>query len=323
MQIPISEPLISAAHERIRSYVHRTALQTCQSINDTIGCEIIFKTENLQKVGAFKMRGAMNAALSLSADDLKKGLATHSSGNHAQALSLAARTLGVPAYIVMPRTSPRQKVEAVTGYGGQITFCEPNLAARESTLESIIEETGATFIHPFDNWDVITGQATAAKELIEDAGHLDAIVAPVGGGGLLSGTALSGKFYAPETEVYGAEPEGAADAVLSFASGQIEPAPYIQTIADGLLTTLSSKTLEVIRAEVRQILLVSDSDIVEAMRLLLERSKLVVEPSGAASLAAVWRHRELFANRRVGVIISGGNVDLTQLNDWLSSTTRG
>ncbi|MBC7890827.1 MAG: pyridoxal-phosphate dependent enzyme, partial [Sphingobacteriaceae bacterium] len=229
---------IEAAHERIRPYIHRTPVLTSQTLDHLAGAALFFKCENFQKIGAFKIRGGMNAVLSLSPEARQRGVATHSSGNHAQAIAYAARAVGVPAYVVMPNNSPRVKIEAVAGYGAEITLCEPTLEARESTLRTVVERTGAAFVHPFNDERVIAGQATCAKELLEEAGPLDVLVVPVGGGGLLSGTALSAAYFSPGTAVYAGEPEGAADAVLSMKSGKIEKAPYVDTIADGLLTNL-------------------------------------------------------------------------------------
>ena len=307
---------IEAAHQRIAPYIHRTPVLRSTSINEIAGCEIYFKCENFQKIGAFKIRGGMNAALSLPADKLKNGLATHSSGNHAQAIAFAARQLGTRAYIVMPNNSPSVKVAAVKGYGAEIIFCEPTQAARESTLQKIVEETGAEFIHPYDDYRVITGQATCVKELIEQAGPFDVIVAPVGGGGLLSGTCLATHYLSPGTIVYAAEPEGAADAVLSFKSGKIEKAPFVKTIADGLQTTLSEKTLGIIKQYVKEILLVGEEDIKAALQLVYERMKIVVEPSSVVTLAAVLKNKEQFAGKRTGIILTGGNVDLVKFSEW-------
>lgn len=307
---------IKTAHERIAPYIHRTPVLTSQSINDIAGCEIYFKCENFQKIGAFKIRGGMNASLTLSAAELKKGLATHSSGNHAQAIAYAAKELGTKAYIVMPNNSPAVKVAAVKGYGAEITFCEPTQEARESTLQQIIETTGAAFIHPYDDHRVITGQATCAKELIEEAGPFDIVMAPVGGGGLLSGTCLATHYFLPHAIVYAAEPEGAADAVLSFQSGKIEKAPFVKTIADGLQTTLSQKTLEIIRSHVKEILLVSEEEIKAALQLVYERMKIVVEPSSVVTLAAVLKNKEKFAGKKTGIILTGGNVDLAKFSEW-------
>lgn len=307
---------IEAAHARIAPHIHRTPILTSRSINQMAGCELFFKCENFQKIGAFKIRGGMNASLTLSPEQLRRGLATHSSGNHAQAIAYAARQLGTRAYIVMPDNSPKVKVDAVRGYGAEITFCEPTQAAREATLQKILSETGAEFIHPYDDYRVITGQATCAKELIEDTPQLDVVMAPVGGGGLLSGTCLSTHFMLPEVSVYAGEPEGAADAVLSLRSGKVEKAPYVKTIADGLMTTLSDKTLGIISQHVKDILLVSEDDIKAALQLVYERMKIVVEPSCVVPLAAVLKHPDLFAGHRVGIILTGGNVDLVKFAEW-------
>jgi threonine dehydratase len=309
---------IEAAHKRVALHIHRTPVLTNKSINEIAGCEIYFKCENFQKIGAFKIRGGMNAALTLSAEKLKNGLATHSSGNHAQAIAFAARQLGTKAYIVMPDNSPSVKVAAVKGYGAEIIFCEPTQAARESTLQKIVEDTGAEFIHPYDDYRVITGQATSAKELIEDAGPFDMMMAPVGGGGLMSGTCLSTHYLLPSAIIYAAEPEGAADAVLSFKSDKIEKAPFVKTIADGLQTTLSEQTLGIIKTYVKEILLVSEEEIKAALRLVYERMKIVIEPSSAVPLAAVLKNKEKFAGKKTGIILTGGNVDLSKFGEWFS-----
>lgn len=300
---------ILAAHERIRPYIHKTPVLTSASIDEMAGCTLFFKCENFQKVGAFKARGAMNAALKLTPDGRSKGVATHSSGNHAQALARAAKILGIPAFIVMPRTAPEIKKRGVRGYGGQIFECEPTLAARESMLADVVRKTGATEIHPFNNEDVIEGQATCAKELIEEVPKLDFILAPVGGGGLLSGTALAVKYFSPQTTVLAGEPAGSDDAYRSLKSGKIEPAQS-NTIADGLLTTLGTKTFPVIRELVKDIITVTDEEIVSAMRIIWERLKIVVEPSCAVPLAAVLKDKSRFSAKRVGIILSGGNIDL-------------
>jgi threonine dehydratase len=308
----ITKESISQAHERIKPYIHKTPVLTCKAIDDLAGCNLFFKCENFQKVGAFKARGAMNAILSLTREELNKGVATHSSGNHAQALARAAKVMGVPSYIVMPRTAPAIKKAGVLGYGGQVFECEPTLASRESTLAKVVEDTGATEIHPFDNYKVIEGQATASKELFEEAGQLDFIITPVGGGGLLSGTALATKYFSPNTTVLAGEPEGADDASRSMQSGQIEPS-QANTIADGLLTNLCQKTFGIIREHVKEVITVSDEEIISAMRLIWERMKIIVEPSGAVPLAAILKRKEDFAGKKIGVIFSGGNVDLQKV----------
>jgi threonine dehydratase len=304
---------IQEAHDRIRTYIHRTPVLTSQSLNELAGCEIFFKCENFQKIGAFKARGGMNAVLSLPENEQKQGITTHSSGNHAQAIALAARTVGTKSFIVMPRNAPITKKKGVLAQAGEIIECEPTLEARESTVQQVMEQTGATFIHPFNNYAVIAGQATAAKELIEEVPHLLVIMAPVGGGGLLSGTALITHYLLPNAEVIAGEPEGAADAILSFRSGKIEKAPYIKTIADGLMTNLGDKTLEIILLYVKDIITVSDEEIIAAMKLIWERLKIVIEPSCAVPFAALLKQKERFAGKKVGIILTGGNVDLDKL----------
>ncbi len=307
---------IEEAHKRIAPYIHRTPVLTNSTINQMVGADLYFKCENFQKIGAFKIRGGMNASLSLSAEKLKNGIATHSSGNHAQAIAYAAQKLGTKAYIVMPSNSPAVKVNAVRDYGAEITFCEPNQAARESTLQKIIEATGAAFIHPYDDYRVITGQASCAKELIEDSPPLDIVIAPIGGGGLFSGTCLSTSCMLPNALIYGAEPAGAADAILSVQTGKVEEAPFVNTIADGLLTTLSDKTLHIIKEHVKEIFLVSEEEIKASLRLVYERMKIVVEPSCVVPLAAIIKNKEVFAGKKVGIILTGGNVDLSKFGDW-------
>ncbi|MCE7072145.1 threonine/serine dehydratase [Dyadobacter sp. CY327] len=305
---------IEAAHRLIAPYIHHTPVLTSSFLNDLCKAEIFFKCENLQKIGAFKARGGLNAILSLSREQLKNGVTTHSSGNHAQAIAFSAAKVGAKAYIVMPDNSPLVKIKAVEDYGGEITFCKNTPEERERTVQEITKKTGATFIHPFNNYEVIAGQATAAKELMEDSREkLDLIFAPVGGGGLLSGTALAAHYFSPETKVYAGEPEGAADAVLSFRSDKIERAPYIKTIADGLLTYLGDKTFPIIKQHVTDIFTVSDEEIIQSMRFLWERMKLVVEPSGAVPLAAFIKNKDQFEGKKVGIILTGGNVDLGKL----------
>ncbi len=312
----ITKQQIEQAHERIKPFIHRTPVLTCNTINQLAGAELFFKCENFQKIGAFKIRGGMNAVLSLPNEQFANGIATHSSGNHAQAIAFAAKQVGTKAYIVMPNTSPAVKVNAVKGYGAEITFCEPNQQARETALQEIVDRTGAAFVHPYNDELVITGQATCAKELLEEIASLDCIIAPVGGGGLLSGTALSAHYFSPQTKVYAGEPEGAADAVLSFRSGKIETAPYINTIADGLLTKLGDKTFPIIQKYVTDIFTVSDEEIIAALRLVYERMKIIVEPSCVVPLAAILKNKEVFAGKRVGIILSGGNVDLQKFCEW-------
>ncbi len=305
----ITAQSILEAHERIKPYVLRTPILTSDELNELTGVEVFLKCENLQKVGAFKARGATNAVLQLSDSARARGVATHSSGNHAQALARAAKMLNIPSYIVMPRTAPEIKKAGVHRYGGEIFECEPTLDAREKTLGGVIEKTGATEIHPFNNYDVMTGQATAAKELLDDVADLDVIMAPVGGGGLLSGAALAAKFFSPKTRVIAGEPAGADDTYRSLQSGKIEPSQS-NTIADGLLTTLGDKTFAIIRENVKEVITVTDEEIISAMRLAWEKLKIIVEPSGVVPLAALVKAADKFRSQRVGIILSGGNVDL-------------
>ncbi len=305
----ITKEDLTKAQERIKSYIHHTPVMTCQSIDEEAECHVFFKCENFQKVGAFKARGAMNAALSLTPDQLAKGLATHSSGNHAQALARAAKILGVKAYIVMPRTAPEIKKRGVRGYGGEIFECEPTLQARESTLIEVIKKTGATEIHPFNNYAVMAGQATATMEFLDEVKELDVIMAPVGGGGLLSGTAMAVNYFSPTIKVIAGEPAGSDDAYRSMQTGKIEQAQS-QSIADGLLTTLGDKTFPIIHELVSEVITASDAQIVNAMRLVWERMKIIIEPSCAVPLASLLKEKERFKGKRVGIILSGGNVDL-------------
>lgn len=311
-QIPALED-IRAAHEGIRKMIHRTPVMTCQSLDRISGARLFFKCENFQKIGAFKMRGAAGAAIRLSDEEKRNGLATHSSGNHAQAVARAAQLLGIPAYIVMPIDAPSIKKAATEGYGARIIFCSPTVESRESTLEQVVEETGATFIHPYNDYNVIAGQATCAVELIEDTEAPDIIMAPIGGGGLMSGTALSTHYLLPQTEVIGAEPKAVDDAYRSFHSGRIESNRSTDTIADGLRTTLGEKTFDIIRRQVDDILTVEEADIVKAMRLIWERMKIIIEPSCAVPFAAVLTNKERFEGKKVGIILTGGNVDLSNL----------
>jgi len=307
---------ISESHLRIAPFINRTPVMTSNSFNEMLGTSLFIKCENFQKVGAFKFRGATNAVLSLSDEEVKNGVATHSSGNHAQALSLAAKNRNIPAFIVMPENSSKVKVEAVKNYGGQITFCEPTLAARESTLEQVIKKTHAVEIHPYNDYAIIAGQATAAKELFEEIKDLDIIMAPVGGGGLLSGTALAVKYFSPKTIVIAAEPEQASDAYQSFIQKKFIPSLNPNTIADGLLTSLGTLTFPIIMEHVHEIVTVSEASIIEAMKLIWERMKIIVEPSSAVPFAALLEKKVDAKNKRIAIIISGGNVDLNIL-PWI------
>ena len=301
---------IFAARERIRDRVHRTPVLTSRTLDGMVGAALFLKAENFQRTGAFKFRGATNAVSLLSDEAAAHGVATHSSGNHAQALALAARHRGIPAFIVMPSNSAAAKRAAVENYDGKITSCEPTLAAREETLERVIEETGATAVHPYDDERIIAGQGTAALELLDDVPALDVIIAPVGGGGLLSGTAIAAAARGKNIEVIGAEPELADDAFRSLATGERQPPAPPTTVADGLRTALGVVNFAIIRDTVARITLASEEEILAAMRLLWERLKIVVEPSGAVPLAAAIRDRQRLGGKRVGLILSGGNVDL-------------
>ncbi len=307
----ITREAIEAAHERIKVYINHTPVLTSEAIDNLIGGSIFFKCENLQKIGAFKARGAMNAVLTLSPEARAKGVATHSSGNHAQAIARSAKIMGIKSYIVMPRTAPEIKKQGVLSFGGEIFECEPTLESREITLQKVVNKTGASVIHPFNNYEVITGQATAAKEFFEDISSLDVVIPPVGGGGLLSGTALAAKYFSPATQVYAGEPEGADDAYRSLMSGSIQPSQS-NSIADGLLTTLGDKTFPIVLEHVKEVITVSDQQIANAMRILWDNLKVIVEPSGAVPFAAILKEKEKFKGKRVGIIISGGNVDLVR-----------
>jgi threonine dehydratase len=304
---------IEKAHQLIKNYIHRTPVLTSKTLNKITGSQLFFKCENFQKAGAFKFRGATNAVFALSEEEAKRGVLTHSSGNHAGALSLAASMRNIPAYIVMPRNAPQVKKDAVQTYGGIITECEPTLAARETTADKVQKETGATLIHPYNNEVIIAGQGTATVELLEETGNLDAILTPVGGGGLLSGTAIAAKSLDQNISVYGCEPQNADDAFRSFHAGKIIPVENPNTIADGLRTSLGVKTFPIIKKLVNDILLVSEEDIVKAMRMIWERMKIIVEPSAVVPLAAVLGHQEELSGKRIGLILSGGNVDVRNL----------
>lgn len=304
---------IQSVHLAIQPYINKTPVLSSSSINQMSGAEIYFKCENFQKVGAFKMRGAASATMALSKEELAKGVATHSSGNHAQAVALSARNHNTKAYIVMPSNAPAIKRAATAGYGAEIITCEPTLAARESTLDEVVQRTGATFLHPYNNYDVIAGQATAAKELIEEVGNLEVVMAPIGGGGLMSGTALSTRALLPNAQLIGSEPAIANDAYRSFKSGQMQYNTRIDTIADGLRTNLGEYTLEIILKHLDDIITVSEEEIVQAMRIIWERMKIIIEPSCAVPFAAVMQQKDRFAGKRIGIIITGGNVDVENL----------
>ena len=306
------------AAKRIAPFINYTPVLTSHTINRLFKAEIFLKCENFQKVGAFKARGATNAILSLPESDLGCGVATHSSGNHAQALSWAASLVNTRAFIVMPVNSSKIKVAAVKDYGGEITFCEPDLASRETTLFRILEQTGAKEIHPYNNEQIIAGQATAALELIDEIKNLDIIMAPVGGGGLLGGTSLSVHYFLPEGKVIAAEPEQANDAYLSFTNRKFIPSLNPDTIADGLRTSLGTITFPIILNHVHRIVTVSEESIVKSMRFLWERMKIMVEPSSAVPFAALMEGKIEITGIKVGIIISGGNVDLDHL-PWMKN----
>lgn len=312
MTVPAIAEIHEAA-ERIRPFAHRTPVLTCASIDEQVGARVFLKCENFQRVGAFKFRGACNAVFSLSDAEAARGVATHSSGNHAQALALAARLRGIPAHIVMPSNAPAVKKAAVAGYGGRITFCEPTLAARETTLRRVVDETGAALVHPYNDVLVIAGQGTAALELLQDVPDLDVVMAPVGGGGLLSGTAIAATESSSRIRVIAGEPELADDAYRSLLAGHIVPSANPKTVADGLLTSLGDLTFPIIQKRVERIVTASESAIVAAMRFVWERAKIVIEPSAAVPLAVLWERKVDLSGVRVGVIVSGGNVDLDRL----------
>jgi threonine dehydratase len=312
MKIPGLSDII-AAHSRIKPFVHNTPVMKSQKLNELFNCELYFKCENFQKVGAFKFRGATNAVLLMSDEEKLRGVVTHSSGNHAAALALAARMNGIKANIVMPENASIVKKNAVAGYGADITFCKPTLQAREETTRIIMEQTGATLIHPYDNFNVICGQGTAALELLKEIDDLDLVIAPVGGGGLMSGTSTCVKGINKNIQVIGAEPLNANDAYISFTSGMLTPSVNPATCADGLLTSLSDLTFSVIRKNVDQILTAKEDSIIECMLLIWERMKIIIEPSSATVLAVIKENPGLFKGKKTGLIISGGNVDLRKL----------
>jgi threonine dehydratase len=307
--LPAFADVLSAA-ARIAPHAQRTPVLRSQSLDSIAGCELHFKCENLQRVGAFKFRGACNAIFALDDQTASRGILTQSSGNHGAAVALASRLRGVSATVVVPEGAPAVKLAAISGYGARIVRCEPTMAARNTTAAALVDETGAHLVHPFDDAHVIAGQGTVALELLRSEPELDALLAPVGGGGLLSGCALTARTLRPTIEIWGAEPEGAADAHASLREGRCITEMTANTICDGLRGHLAPRTLAMLQRHINGILTVEDAAVIEAMRLLWERLKLVVEPSGAIGFAAVLRNRERFVGRRVGIVISGGNVDL-------------
>ncbi|MGF2734878.1 beta-hydroxyaspartate dehydratase BhcB [Marinobacter sp. DUT-1] len=311
-QIPTFEDAL-AARERIEPYIHRTPVLTSRFINELTGAELFFKCENFQKAGAFKVRGACNAVFGLSEAQARIGVATHSSGNHALSLSYAAGRRGIPVTVVMPHTAPRAKKEAVLGYGGTIVECEPSTSSREAVFAEVVAQSGADFVHPYNDPRVIAGQATCAMELNEQVPGLEAVIAPIGGGGMISGTCLTLSNVAPEVSIYAAEPLNADDAARSFRAGHIIADDAPDTIADGLKVPLKELTWHFVRNHVSDILTASEEEIVDAMKLIWKRMKIVMEPSSAVPLATILKNPELFRGKRVGVIVTGGNVDLDAL----------
>ena len=310
--LPSMRDVLDAA-ARIESYAVRTPVLTSSTLNAMFDARLFFKCENFQKIGAFKFRGACNAVFSLSQRDARRGVATHSSGNHAAALALAAKLRGIPCRVVMPRNAPDVKKVAVAGYGAEIDYCDPTLAAREATLQAVVARTNAIVVHPYDDSRVIAGQGTVALELLDSVTDLDLVLTPIGGGGLTAGTALTVKSRSPATRMVAVEPAGADDAYRSFRAGERLPADAPQTIADGLLTSVGVRNFALIRRCVDDIVTVSDAAIIRAMRLIWERMKIVVEPSAAVPLAAIVEQRIDVRETRVGIVLSGGNVDLDRL----------
>jgi threonine dehydratase len=317
MIIPTYDDML-AAHERIEPYIHRTPVLTSSYMNERTGADLFFKCENFQKAGAFKVRGASNAVFGLSDEQATLGVATHSSGNHALSLSYAAGRRGIPVTVVMPRTAPQAKKDAVIGYGGRIVECEPSTSSREAVFAEVVKETGADFVHPYNDPRVIAGQGTCSKELMEQVEGLDAVIAPIGGGGMISGTCLTLSKLAPHVKIYAAEPANADDAMRSFKAGHIIADDAPQTVADGLKVPLKELTWHFVSNYVSDILTASEEEIIDAMKLTWQRMKIVMEPSCAVPLAVILKNPEVFRGKRVGVIVTGGNVDLDKL-PWMKS----
>ena len=317
MQIPTYDE-VEAAHARIAPHIHLTPVLTSSYLNALTGAELFFKCENFQKAGAFKVRGASNAVFGLSDAMAARGVATHSSGNHALSLSYAAGRRGIPCHVVMPRTAPQAKKDAVRGYGGIITECAPSTSSREEVFAKVQAETGAEFVHPYNDSRVIAGQATCSKELLDQVEGLEAVIAPIGGGGMVSGTCLTLSNIAPGVEIYAAEPEQADDAYRSFKAGHIIADDAPVTVADGLKVPLKDLTWHFVSRHVTDILTASEQEIIDAMKLTWQRMKIVIEPSCAVPLATILKNRDIFAGKRVGVIITGGNVDLDTL-PWIKT----
>ncbi len=317
MDIPTYDDML-AAHERIKPHIRHTPVRTSDYLNDLTGAELFFKCENFQEPGAFKVRGATNAVFGLDDAQARNGVATHSSGNHASCLSYAAMLRGIPCNVVMPRTAPQAKKDTVRRYGGTITECEPSTTSREETFAQVQAETGGNFVHPYNDPRVIAGQGTCAKELMEQADGLDYVIAPIGGGGMISGTCLTLSHAAPETKIIAAEPEQADDAYRSFRAGHIIADDAPKTIADGLLVPLKDLTWHFVSRHVHDILTASDPEIIAAMKLTWKHLRVVMEPSSAVPLATILKNKGMFAGKRVGVVITGGNVDLDRL-PWMNS----
>lgn len=315
MYIPTYDDML-AAHDRIKPHIRLTPVRTSDYLNELTGAQLFFKCENFQEPGAFKVRGAANAVFGLDDAQARKGVATHSSGNHASCLSYAAMLRGIPCNVVMPRTAPQAKKDAVRGYGGRVVECEPSTSSREAVFAEVVAETGAEFVHPYNDHRVIAGQGTCSKELIEQVEGLDAVVAPIGGGGMVSGTCLTLSNLAPGVKVYAAEPLQADDAARSFKAGHIIADDAPETVADGLKVPLKELTWHFVRNHVTDILTATEDEIVEAMKLIWKRLKIVMEPSSAVPLATILKNPRVFAGRRVGVIVTGGNVDLDKL-PWM------
>ena len=301
------------SHNRIKPFIHDTPVLTSNYVNEITGGEVYFKCENFQKMGAFKMRGAANAILKLSDEQKNNGVVTHSSGNHAQAISLAAKKIGIKAYIVMPSNAPKIKKDAVKGYGGELIECEPNLESREAAAKDLVDSKRATFIHPSNNLDVIIGQGTASKELIEQYGSFDHILVPIGGGGLIAGSALSAKYFGDNCSVIGTEPFEVDDAYRSLISGKIETNITTNTIADGLRTQLGDKNFPIILNEVKKIIRITEDEIIDSMKLIWQRLKIICEPSCSLPLAGILKNKNDFKGKKIGVVITGGNIDLSNL----------
>lgn len=301
---------VEKAHERIKNIVNNTSVLTSRTLDKMVGANVFVKCENFQRIGAFKFRGVSNKLLQLSADEKAKGVVTHSSGNHAQAVALASSLLGIKSVIVMPENAPPVKIDATRGYGAEIVRCASNVKAREETCQNLVDKHGYTLVHPYDDDQIIAGAGTAALELIKEVGDLDYMFCPVGGGGLLSGTSVATKGLCPDSKVIAVEPERADDAYRSFKDGKLYPSAYPDTIADGLRTSLSKRTFKIIRENVDEIITVSEKEIIDAMKFLWMRMKIVVEPSGAVPIAGVIKMARSIKNKKIGVIISGGNIDL-------------